>query len=133
VAPHGRLKLREIAGEPAVLIWYSRPDVGTARFSDYVLCPVTDVATLKAALASAMGVRCEVRKRREILLWHNVRIHLDEVAQLGTFVEFEAVLGPGDDEPTAHARLAQLTEAMGLQEEERIAGAYADLLEGEGS
>jgi len=34
-----------------------------------------------------------VSKRREIYLWHNVRIHLDAVTGLGSFVEFEAVLG----------------------------------------
>jgi adenylate cyclase class IV len=34
-----------------------------------------------------------VSKRREIYLWHNVRIHPDAVTGLGSFVEFEAVFG----------------------------------------
>ncbi|MGK3856667.1 class IV adenylate cyclase, partial [Enterococcus faecium] len=82
----GRLKLREIDGQAAVLIWYDRPDHDAARLSKYHLVPVADPAALKAALTDALGVRGEVRKRREIYLWHNVRIHLDEVAGLGSFL-----------------------------------------------
>jgi adenylate cyclase class IV len=126
--PHGRLKLREIDGQPAVLIQYDRPDRGEARVSAYRLVPVADPAALKAALASALGVAGEVRKVREIYLWHNVRIHLDEVDGLGTFVEFEAVLGPGEDEPTARERLDALSAALGVRAEDQLAAAYTDLL-----
>ena len=108
---HGRLKLREIEGQSAVLIWYARPDADQARISSYYLVPVPEPEALKAALAAALGVRGEVRKRRTIYLWHNVRIHLDKVAGLGNFVEFEAVLGADDDEATAHAHLRQLGAA----------------------
>src|SRR5258708_1706900 len=79
----GRLKLREIDGEPAVLIWYDRSDAATAKLSTYHLVPVADAASLHTALTAALGVRGVVRKRREIFLWHNVRIHLDEVEGLG--------------------------------------------------
>jgi predicted adenylyl cyclase CyaB len=84
--------------------------------------------TLKAALRAALGIRGEVRKRREILLWHNIRIHLDEVIKLGTFVEFEAVLSPSDDEPNAMARLQQLCTALAIQPTDHLAPSYADLL-----
>lgn len=126
--PHGRLKLREIDGQSAVLIAYDRPDAGAARLSAYHLAPVSDPAAMKTALTAALGLRGAVVKRREILLWHNVRIHLDEVANLGTFVEFEAVLGSGDDETTAAARLAQLGAALGIESADHLAPSYADLL-----
>jgi predicted adenylyl cyclase CyaB len=124
----GRLKLREIAGQEAVLIWYARPDEATARLSTYYLVPVADADSLRVALMAALGVRGEVRKRREVYHWHNVRIHLDEVTGLGNFVEFEAVLGEGEDEATAHDRLRQLGEMLGLSPKENVAGSYADLL-----
>ena len=54
--------------------------------------PIAEPALLKAALTAALGVRRVVDKRREIFLADNVRIHLDDVAGLGTFLEFEAVL-----------------------------------------
>lgn len=126
--PSGRLKLREIDGAPAELIAYDRPDRGGARASAYQLVAVLDPGGLKSALAGALGVRGEVRKRRAIYLWHNVRIHLDDVAGLGTFVEFEAVLAPGEDEAAAHARLEELCRALGVRPDDHLGPSYADLL-----
>ena len=132
-AAHGRLKLREINSERAELIWYVRPDDADARSSDYHVAPIAleNVPGVKAALAAAVGVRGIVRKRRELWRWHNVRIHLDTVESLGTFIEFEAVIGPdaGEDESTAHARLAELCRAMNVRDDDRLAQSYSDLLE----
>jgi adenylate cyclase, class 2 len=125
---HGRLKLREIDGQSAVLISYDRPDEVAARLSRYYLVPVPDPAGLKAALTAALGVRGVVCKRRAIYLWHNVRIHLDEVDELGTFVEFEAVLSPDDDQATADRRLEELRRELALQPDDYLAPSYADLL-----
>jgi predicted adenylyl cyclase CyaB len=126
--PHGRLKLREIDGQLAALIWYDRPNHEGSRLCSYHLIPVPDPAGLKAALTAALGVRGVVRKRRVIYLWHNVRIHLDQVEGLGTFVEFEAVLGPGEDEATAQERLEQLGRALAIDPVAYLAPSYADLL-----
>jgi adenylate cyclase, class 2 len=126
---NGRLKLREIEGLTAALIWYERPDSEVERISLYHLARVADPDAMKALLAPALGVRGQVSKRREIYLWHNVRIHLDEVAGLGSFVEFEAVLGPEDDEATAHRRLEHLTRALQLDPSDYRGKSYADLLE----
>lgn len=125
---HGRLKLREIIGQPAVLIFYQRSDECSARLSAYHLVPVADPGLLKEALTAALGVRGVVSKRREILLWRNVRIHLDEVAGLGTFVEFEAVLGSGADETMSAAWLEQLSAALEIPAANHLAPSYADLL-----
>lgn len=132
--PTGRLKLREIEGPPpqskrlAVLIWYQRPDRVAVRSSAYTLVPVSEPELLEAALSGALGVRGVVRKRREIYLWHNVRIHLDEVDGLGSFVEFEAVLSAGQDEATSQERLAHLSEQLAIQIADLRAPSYADLL-----
>ena len=125
---NGRLKLRMTQGQPSVLIWYERPNETNARWSRYHLVPVSDPSTLRATLTAALGERGEVRKRRTLWLWQNVRIHLDEVAGLGTFVEFEAVMSASEDETTAHARLAELSAALALAPADDVAGSYADLL-----
>ncbi len=125
----GRLKLRETAGRLAELIAYARADGVEARGSDYHLVPVQSPGPLKRSLVSALGVRVVVVKRRELLLWHNVRIHLDQVEGLGSFVEFEAVLGDGEDEPTGRDRVAILAEVLGLRPEDRIATSYSNLVE----
>lgn len=126
--PHGRLKLREIVGGPPLLIWYERPDRDQTRFSDYYLVPVVDAAMQRAALAAALGVRGEVHKHREIHLWHNVRVHLDEVVGLGCFVEFEAVLAGAADEAPSLRRLEELRVVLGIAAAAPMAGSYADLL-----
>jgi adenylate cyclase class 2 len=126
--PHGRLKLREIDGVRAELIGYERPNETGDRASDYRVVPVTDTAGLKAALAAALGVRGEVRKRRDLLLWRNVRIHLDEVEGLGSFLEFEAVVSPTDNEAASREHLKQLAAALKVSEADRIAVSYSDLL-----
>ena len=127
-APGGRFKLREIAGEPAVLIGYARPDQAGARMCNYHLAPVPDAAALKALLSDVLGVRGVVAKRRHIYLWHNVRIHLDEVAVLGSFIEFEAVLTLPADEAAAPAQLDELCRVFEIAPADHLASSYADLL-----
>jgi len=127
-APLGRLKLRQTEGGRAELIAYERPNDPAARGSDYHLAPTDGADALLRALTAALGVRGEVRKVRTLYLWHNVRIHLDEVAGLGSFLEFEAVLSAADDEATGFARVADLRRALGVGDSDLIAGSYSDLL-----
>jgi len=124
----GRLKLREIDGRSAQLVWYARADRSGPKASDYRLVPVDDPVGLKAALSEALGVRVIVEKRREIFLVDNVRIHLDEVVGLGDFLEFEAVLGPQCDDRDGHLRVDELATKFGLAEADLVRGSYADLL-----
>ena len=124
----GRLKLRETVGRPAELIAYARPDHAEARASDYYLVPVENPGPLKAGLAATLGVRVVVVKRRQLLLWRNVRIHLDDVRGLGTFCEFEAVLDAGNDEAASRPRVDALAAALQLDPADRIATSNSDLL-----
>ena len=124
---NGRLKLREIHEDHAELIWYFRDNSTELRNSDYVVTPIIDVPTALAALSSALGIRGKVHKRRELLMFHNVRIHLDEVEGLGTFVEFEAVIENPADEEISLKRLRLLTEAMHIKDDDRIAVSYSDV------
>jgi predicted adenylyl cyclase CyaB len=126
--PHGRLKLREIDGQSAVLIWYERADQPSFKSSHYRLVPVANADSLKAALTAALGIRGVVQKRREIWLYRNVRIHLDEVAGLGSFIEFEAVLAEGADLGASRTILDQLAALLAIQTGDCLATSYADLL-----
>jgi predicted adenylyl cyclase CyaB len=124
---NGRLKLREIDGHTSQLIWYARPDDLGPKASDYQVVPVADGEAMKSALTAALGVRAVVQKRRDIYLWHNVRIHLDEVAGLGTFLEFEAVLGPGVDEAAARAQVDHLLGRFAIAPADLLAGSYGEM------
>jgi homotetrameric cytidine deaminase len=124
----GRLKLREEEPGEAHLIAYSRPDAAAVRVSSYRVVPVPDPAGLLAALAETNGVDVVVEKRRRLLLWENVRIHLDAVEGLGSLLELEAVAEPGSDLTRERRQVAQLREALDIRDEALREGSYADAL-----
>jgi adenylate cyclase class IV len=130
-AVSGRLKLREIEGATAELIAYDRADLDGPKVSTYTVVPILDPAALAEALGHALGVRAVVEKRRRLVLWRNVRIHLDDVAGLGRFVEFEAVASGTGGLEEDRARIEQLRAALGLEDDALlVARGYADLQAG---
>ena len=124
------MKLRQINGEPAQLIWYQRTNRAQARYSSYLNAPVgtsNASSTLEQLLTCSLGQRGKVVKRREIYLWHNVRIHLDEVEGLGSFLELEAVIELPDQEEPSAERVAHLRERLDIRDEDLVAESYSDL------
>lgn len=127
--PEGRLKLREIAGAAAELIFYRRENRAGTKESRYDLTIVSDPQGTKRILASALGVRVVVRKRRELWYLERTRLHFDEVEGLGTFFEFEVEVSPGEDEAPRQALAGRLCAAFRLAEDRLIPVSYSDLLE----
>lgn len=128
-ARHGRLKLREIDGAGAELIAYDRPDATEPRSSAYVRTPVAEPALLREALDRSLGTTVVVVKRRRLLLWEHVRIHLDEVEGLGRFLELEALVGDGlNDVADAHKKVARLRGELAIGDETLVSVGYSDLL-----
>lgn len=127
--PAGRLKLRASSLSGAQLVPYRRPDDDGPRRADYQVIPVVDPDGLKALLTEMLGVHRVVRKRREIWLFENVRIHLDAVEDLGDFMELEAVF---DGTPTAEAeqqkKIAWLMKELGVEEADLISTSYEALV-----
>lgn len=123
----GRLKLRE-QPSGAELIQYSRVDMREAKTSSYVVTTVDDARAMKQVLTVAVGVVCVVEKMRQLLLLDNVRIHLDEVKELGTFVELEAVVPPDGTPEREKEKLSTLRQKLGIRDDYLVAVAYADLL-----
>ena len=120
----GRLKLREEEPGDAHLIAYSRPDDPAVRVSSYRVLPAAD-GTL-AALSETLGVDVVVEKRRHLLLCETVRIHLDEVSGLGSFVELEAVAEPESDLYRERAQVDHLIAELYIGAP--LEGSYSDLL-----
>lgn len=81
-----------------------------------------------AALDAALGVTVVVEKARRLLVDDGVRIHLDDVAGLGAWVELEAVALPGSDLTGEHAKVARLRAALSLTDDRLVAEGYAALL-----
>jgi adenylate cyclase, class 2 len=122
----GRLKLREINGRRSELIWYDRPDQAEPKPCRYYRIPLPDPALVKQALEAALGIRAIVEKHREIYLAQNVRIHLDRVAGLGTFLEFEAVLDPETSVEQGRQQVEHLRQTFGIPPSDLLTGSYAD-------
>ncbi len=137
VTERGRLKLRRITSEEGVptaeLISYQRPDLPGPRWSGYELLPLAPeaAARLGSMLEAAVGVATTVRKRRLVAIRGRSRIHLDQVAKLGCFLEIESIAT--DDDDTGVDRELQATlEWLGVDPAtvEPIQGSYADLRRG---
>ncbi len=87
-----------------------------------------DPQTLLAALTAAVGVDVVVTKRRRLFLWQNVRIHLDDVERLGTFLELEAVAPADSDLQNEHKLVERLRDAFSITDDRLCATGYAQQL-----
>jgi len=146
----GRLKVREGTIEQS-LVAYERPNAEGPKQSDVHLYNAgggvgagavdnARVAALRAALEAALDVLVVVRKRRDIWFLDNVKIHVDEVEGLGSFVEIEAIHDPGAGpaaepdttaEPvtdTLRAQCERLMAELGVEDEHLLAASYSDML-----
>ena len=124
----GRLKLRVQEPGGAVLIQYDRPDAAQARESRYRLSPVPEPDALRDSLDAALGTLVVVDKERHLFLWEGVRIHLDTVEGLGSFVELEGVAPEESDLSAEREKVARLREALGIGE--ILTDSYSDRLLG---
>jgi adenylate cyclase class 2 len=125
----GGLKLREESPGHAHLIQFERSNEPQQRESRYRIVVIEDGPSLGAVLDAALGVKVVVAKRRRLHVWRDVRIHLDEVDGLGTFIELEAVARPESDLTHEHALVRELREAFAITDARLLSRGYADQLE----
>lgn len=124
----GRLKLRQFRDDHGELIFYRRPDTEGPKLSEYILAPTSAPGELREALSQAYGVSGRVLKQRRLYLIGQTRVHLDQVAGLGDFVELEVVLT--DEQPLAEGEqiAERLLRELGMAPSSLIDRAYVDLL-----
>jgi predicted adenylyl cyclase CyaB len=125
----GRLKLRRLDGRPAQLIYYDRPDDAGPKRSDYLIYETDEPEALRTVLESAWGSRGTVEKVRRLYMIGQTRVHLDEVKNLGTFVELEVVLRSGQSDEDGRHIAAELLTRLGIDQADLIGRAYLDMLE----
>jgi adenylate cyclase class 2 len=123
-----RVKLRTRDRGVAELIRYDRPEVAGVRVSDYTVTPAGPACRVPAGPPIAV-----VRKRREVLLLENVRIHLDEVERLGAFLEIEAVVDARHDDAACRRQVDALLARLGLADVVPIPSSYGELIREKGS
>ncbi|MDO8558382.1 MAG: class IV adenylate cyclase [bacterium] len=124
----GRLKLREGDIEN-YLIYYERKDKEGPKESHVTLFPTTPRTSLKEILEKSLGVLVVVDKKREIYFIENVKFHIDEVAELGAFVEIEAIDKDGSIEKEKLQEQCQLyMQLFGISDTDLVSVSYSDLL-----
>ena len=126
--PNGRMKFREGNIENS-LIHYDRPNQAGPKKSNYILYHPHADSSLKQLLTQANGVLIVVDKLRSIYFIDNVKFHVDEVKDLGNFMEIEAI---DSDSSIGEKKLLEqcqfYLDLLGIEEEDLIDNSYSDLL-----
>ena len=125
--PQGRLKLREINQKEAELIFYKRDEKSNQRMSDFTIYPCMDSKSLMHLLEAAFGILQVVEKRRTLYMYNATRIHLDEVKELGSFIELETPINESNGDVRAITDF--LVEKFVLRDADYITCSYLDLMQ----
>jgi predicted adenylyl cyclase CyaB len=124
--PSGRLKIREGRIENS-LIFYQRTNSAHARRSTVEMMLLPRRNSVRAVLTRALGVLGVVDKRREIYFVGNVKIHLDRVRGLGTFLEVEAMTRTGDLRKV-RAQATKFQKLFAISPADIVPLSYSDLI-----
>ena len=124
----GGLKLRIINNEDYELIYYKRANVKSAKESIYEIFRVKNGKELISVLKNILHVSVIVKKKRELYIYENVRIHIDTVKEMGKFLEFEAVCRNSKDVKKAHVQIKKLISEYKISQKDLIKLSYSDLL-----
>lgn len=128
--PSGRLKKRECVGEPTEYIFYDRANRTRPKLSHFTIYSEQQAAERFGL--QPLPVWLVVKKSRDLFMLGSVRIHLDKVEGLGSFIEFEALVSTSQNIARCHEVIADLRESFGPMLGEPIACGYSDLLSREG-
>lgn len=127
--PDGRLKRRETTDEHVEWIFYHRPDKSRPKLSNFTILSDRQAKTRWGT--ANLRPWLTVKKRRELWIIDNTRIHLDCVDRLGSFIEFEAMVSAKYNVQECHTIVAHLREQFGPALGEPISVSYCDLMEQE--
>jgi len=87
-----------------------------------------DTSTLHGVLQAVLGVRCTIEKKRRKWILGNLKVSLDEVESLGTFLEIEGHLGGNRDPKETFDSVLKAERVLGLDRRTRETGGYADMM-----
>jgi len=127
--PTGRLKFRERDRSPSSLIFYQRLDSPTIRASDFEILPLeVNAPKVRDFLSKALGVRAVVKKTRDTYQLGNALVHLDQLQQVGTFLEIEVTVPEGHSDEQASAVADSLRRRFGVPQAHIVPWSYAELV-----
>lgn len=128
-AADARFKRREITGGEVHYILYHRRDRTAPKISRYEI--MSEEAMHARFGTGEFTPWVTVKKTRELLRLRNVRIHLDHVESLGSFLEFEVQVSSKCNLRRCHDRVRKLREQFAPALGEPISCGYAELMANE--
>ena len=128
-----RLKIRSennSKGDRTYAILYDRPDTESAKLSTYTFYEIQNPDIFEKVFGVALEKEIEVVKIRQLYLYKNARIHVDNVLNLGTFIEIEVVIRNPESEPDPSELMNELIGLLDIGDETRISVGYREMLIG---
>lgn len=126
--PEGRLKIRKGNIENS-LIYYERDDGLDSKKSDIMLIDLNKADYLERITRKTHEILVEVDKQREIYFIGNVKFHLDDVVNLGKFIEVEAI---SENNSLTEEKIKQQCDnyknILQIKEKDLIKNSYSDML-----
>lgn len=128
--PDGRLKRREVSSEageePVEWFFYHRENRAQPKICRFTIYSEAQARARFGQAPPPLWV--VVRKRRTIWVLGGVRVLVDEVDELGWFLEVQALVSPAQHVGVCHREIRRLLAALKPALGESIACSYADLL-----
>lgn len=125
---NGRLKMREGNIEYS-LVHYDREDISGPKRSDVLYYHPRKEDLVKQQLLKAIGTLVVVNKKREIYYIDNIKFHIDEVDELGSFVEIEAIDKTGNiGAEKLYEQCKKYLSLFQIKDEDLIDNSYSDML-----
>lgn len=124
----GRLKLRISDNKRGALIYYEREDILDSKTSTYKTLNVEDYNNLKDMLTKSLGIKVVVTKKRKKYKFENTFIHIDEVKDLGLFVELESEVSEEDTYDKIQEEHKVVQRLLKINPNDFISESYSDLL-----
>lgn len=110
------------------LIQYHRSDEEGPKLSQFSILETEEPEKLQQMLETSIGVKGEVAKTRHLFIYNQTRIHLDDVKNLGTFLEFEVCLQPEQTIEFGTDIANEMINIFGIGKDDMVQGAYLDEL-----
>lgn len=135
--PSGTLKLRQAHAEPTEFVFYDRKPTVSPRLCTFTI--YSHATGLERFGTQPMPILATVTKVRSVYMLGNVRIHIDAVDDLGTFLELEALVSRDCTVKRCNDEIAAVRRwlgsdarpgrgCMGLLMGEPVSVRYADLV-----
>lgn len=123
----GRLKIRNGNIENS-LIFYQREDKKNSKQSNIEIYQLPKNSRLEKIIRGTQEILVVVNKKRGIYFIDNVKFHIDNVKELGRFVEIEAMSRSNIPLKKIKEQCEYYKSAFEIRDEDLIKGSYSDML-----